>query len=181
MNRKNLPMANTVPTSMNEERVSKEIIRSNLCGLANNTKWNELITYMRDKKGWLPSWRSKSLSGFVSDWDVEWHYHLPFPFKLVLWFDIGCHEKEFIGGLDKYKVINHTKELEKLLVQIGFEFEINHDFVRIFGYAPKDYDKFDINHKESKFKKATTQGLLEIKEGTEQSFDVAKEKLSFKI
>lgn len=143
MNKNTLPMANAVPKGMNEERLNKLIMESNLTGLANNTKWNELINYIRKKDGWRPAWRSKSINGYISEWDVEWEYHLPFPFKLVLWFDIGCYEEEYKPKLLDKEITDHSNELINVIESIGFEYEKNNDIIRIFGYGPKDYDLFE--------------------------------------
>ena len=132
-------MSDAVPQGMREDRLNKEILRSNLTGLANNTKWNELINYMRSLSEWRPSYRSKSINGYITEWDTEWYYHLPFPFKLVLWLDIGCVESKLPNEINP---IDHSQEFEKVFSQIGFEFEKTNDIIRIFGYDPKDYSEF---------------------------------------
>ncbi|GAB5561293.1 MAG: hypothetical protein SynsKO_29400 [Synoicihabitans sp.] len=138
-------MADAVPANMDESKIMKIVFRENLTGLANNVKWNKLITYMRNLEGWKPSWRSKSVNGYMSEWDVEWWYHLPFPFKLVRWFDIGCHEINRTGALTDDKVIDHSEEFISMLKGIGFEYEKRNGIIRIFGYSPKDYEAFDEN------------------------------------
>ncbi|PHR95223.1 MAG: hypothetical protein COA78_30640 [Blastopirellula sp.] len=103
-------------------------------GLANNTKWNALISEIRSWEDWRPSYRTKCINGYISDWDVEWFYHLPFPFKYTLWFDISCqksHEE------------NKSNELQLLVKTIGFDYKINQDLIRIFGCAPRDFEGFN--------------------------------------
>jgi len=90
-------------------------------GLANNTKWNELISAIRAWKEWRPSYRTKGINGFISRWDVEWLYHLPFPFKYVLWFDIGCHQAKGT------KIIDRTEDLVRLVSGIGLDYEVRGD------------------------------------------------------
>ncbi len=140
---KHYPMANSVPAHMNEERLNKSIRRENLTGLANNTKWNEFITAMRDREDWLPSYRTKAVNGYISEWDVEWIYHLPFPFKLVKWFDVDCCQTKETGGvlLDD-EMIDHSEEFVSLVEKIGFVYEKRGGILRIFGYGPKDYEAF---------------------------------------
>ena len=72
-----------------------------------------------------------------SEWDVEWFYHLPFPFKYVLWFDIGCSQAKGKA------LINRSGDLVKLVQGIGFEWELRGDILRLFGYAPRDYEFLD--------------------------------------
>ncbi|WP_349654526.1 DUF6678 family protein, partial [Pseudoalteromonas sp. S4389] len=49
----------------------------NLDGAANNTKWNELICAVREWKIWKPPFRSKWVTGQISECDCEWCYHFP--------------------------------------------------------------------------------------------------------
>lgn len=130
---KSLPSAKTVPSSLDEEKLNKKLSESNLTGLSNNIKWDKLISYMRDKKDWKPSYRSKLIEGYISDWDVEWSYHLPFPFKGVLWFDISCTSE----------TEDHSKEFIDLVERINFDYIHENQIVRIFGYSPKDYEKLN--------------------------------------
>ncbi|XLZ71015.1 DUF6678 family protein [Massilia sp. SR12] len=88
-------------------------------------------------------YRSKSVTGFVSDWDVEWFYHLPFPFEFVEWFDIGLFEEgPFVGMLLPRIPIDHSREILPVLEKIGFDFEQRGDVVRIWGYLPRSYEDF---------------------------------------
>jgi len=138
-----LPMASAIPLEINEIKLNKIIEYSNLTGLSNNVKWNKLITYMRNSNDWVPSYRYKWINGYISEWDVEWYYHLPFPFKGVLWFDIGYNQNLHIGRLVKDKIIDHSKQLIDIIESIGFVYEKSDDFIRIFGYSPKDYESYN--------------------------------------
>ena len=137
-----LPLSNDIPIQVDEAKLNKNIIALQITGLANNVKWNKLIIHMRNKSQWVPSYRSKWINGYITDWDVEWYHHLPFPFKGVLWFDIGIKQSIFRGHLLKDKIINHSEELISTIKLIGFEYEVSNDFIRIFGYSPKDYELF---------------------------------------
>lgn len=84
-----------------------------------------------------------SVSKRVSGWDVEWFYHLPFPFASVEWFDIALYETiPAEGRLLKPRVIDHTKDISNAVQAIGFEFEVRGDVLRIWGYLPKSYEDF---------------------------------------
>jgi hypothetical protein len=126
-------------------KLRKIIASEGLTGLANDTKWNELITAMRQTptEDWCSSFRYRCIdSDFVSHWDCEWWHHLPFPFISVMWFDLSCHEEIHLGRLLEPTVVDHSPEIVKLLSSIGFDFEIGSDAIRIFGYAPRARDAF---------------------------------------
>ena len=138
-----LPMAD----ARNDDRARKQtrdaVAARNLASASNNTRWNELISHFRALDGWRPSYRSKSVTGFVSTWDVEWFYHLPFPFESVEWFDIGLSEEgPFVGMLLPRTISDHADEILPVLKNIGFDFERRSDVVRIWGYLPRAYDDF---------------------------------------
>jgi hypothetical protein len=116
-----------------KEKARSLVARRGLVGAANDTKWNELITCMRQRAGWRPSWRCKSVNGHVSDWDAEWGWHLPFPFIAVEWFDMGLHD-----GADN----DHSPWILGKLRDIGFEFEVAGSVVRVFGYLPMSFEDF---------------------------------------
>jgi hypothetical protein len=128
----NYPNAESVPRGLNVKDIEKEIEKRNLVGLANNSKWNKLISEIRIHDDWRPSYRSKWVNGHVSGWDVEWFYHLPFPFLGVMWFDISLKS----NGESVNWIID-------LIKKIGFDYEINNEIVRIYGYGPRENDLFD--------------------------------------
>jgi Family of unknown function (DUF6678) len=41
----------------------------------NDTKWEELRLAMYNLGALSPRWRTKDLSGHISQWDAEWFYH----------------------------------------------------------------------------------------------------------
>ncbi|QSX41535.1 DUF6678 family protein [Shewanella cyperi] len=139
-----LPMSESCPENVDLEKLKKEIESKNLVGLCNNTKWNELLTAFRTNK-WIVCNRSKWINGFISHWENDWFYHLPFPFLGVEWFDIKFEKTVFIirdGGRYEEE-INLKDEILKCLRAIGVEFEVTSDFVRVWGYAPKCYKEFN--------------------------------------
>lgn len=138
-----LPGPGARQNDKNRKIIQATITAKNLVSAANNTKWNELITHFRLRSGWRPSYRSKSVTGHISEWDVEWFYHLPFPFAYVEWFDIGLWElAPSLGALLPRTYIDHTEEITKVVAAIGFEFEVKEDVVRVWGYLPKSYEDF---------------------------------------
>ena len=127
-------------------KLRKIIAAEGLAGLANDTKWNELLKNMRarDVKAWCPGYRWQCIgSDYISRWDGEWWHHLPFPFISVRWFDLTFREDITIARLLPTKTIDHSAELQDLLSTIGFDFEIGPEAIRIFGYAPRDYTNFN--------------------------------------
>jgi hypothetical protein len=128
-----LPNSKSIPKGVDVDKIKKLIARKNLAGLANDTKWDELIVSIRSKKEWRPSYRSKSVSGYISGWDTEWYYHLPFPFVGVEWFEIS---------LQSNSKEPCTEWVIDLVTEIGFEYEVKEDKLRIWGYGPKSYEDF---------------------------------------
>ena len=138
---KNLPHAGSLRLNDDKDKIYRAIEERQLCGIANNTKWNKLIDTIRLWEDWRPSYRYKTVNNYISHWDVEWYHHLPFPFLCVEWFDIGLHEEVYIGQLVKNKIIDHTKEITDLLTQCKLQYEVHNDIVRVWGYLPKTYEK----------------------------------------
>ncbi|MCY0910393.1 DUF6678 family protein [Massilia antarctica] len=138
-----LPSAETGHNDALRKKIDAAIAARNLGRVSNNTRWDELINHFRLLTGWRPSYRSKSVTGHISAWDVEWFYHLPFPFASVEWFDIGLREGvPAKGRLLAPSTIDHTDEISNVVKQIGFEFEVRGDVLRIWGYMPKSYEGF---------------------------------------
>ncbi|XAM00355.1 hypothetical protein OT109_02995 [Phycisphaeraceae bacterium D3-23] len=140
------PLANAVPAYEKGDvigRARRLVMDRGWSSLANDTKWNQLITTMRVQKEWRPSYRYKSIDGLPSQWDVEWWYHLPFPFIYVQWFDIGCIEKKQSGTHVAAEYIDRSDWIENLLTEFGFDFKKSTDFYRIFGYYPRNMDLFE--------------------------------------
>jgi hypothetical protein len=132
-------------TEAEKAKLRAVINRRGLGGLANTTKWNELLDFIRASDGWTPSYRYKcidAVNGYIAPWDVEWWGHLPYPMIAVEWFDIGMHEPVHQGHLLPTKTIDHSPWILAQLDRIGFEYEVAADVVRIWGYAPKSYEDF---------------------------------------
>ncbi|MFV3330934.1 DUF6678 family protein [Pseudomonas sp. NY15437] len=143
-----LPGAGAGHDDATRKKIHAAVIARNLASASNNTKWNELIDHFRERQGWRPSYRFKSVTGYVSGWDVEWIYHLPFPFASVEWFDIGLSEVAPSGGrLLPPTTVDHTDEISEVIARIGFEFEVRADVLRVWGYLPKSYEDFHLHNK----------------------------------
>ena len=143
LNMNELPGAGAGHDDATRKKIHAAVVARNLASASNNTKWNELIDHFRKRQGWRPSYRSKSVTGNASGWDVEWFYHLPFPFASVEWFDIGLSEVAPSGGrLLPQTTIDHTDEISEVIAKIGFEFEVRADVLRVWGYLPKSYEDF---------------------------------------
>ena len=139
------PVYSTRPFVSEIPKLRRLIADQGLTGLANDTKWNELIDFMRKvpRENWCAGYRYRCIdSDFVSEWDCEWWHHLPFPFISVMWLDLSFEEEIRRGQLISPQVIDHSSDLEDLLTTIGFDFEKGADTIRIFGYAPRDRDGF---------------------------------------
>lgn len=138
-----LPHAGTSHNAEARKKIDAAVAARNLGSVSNDTRWDELINYFRRETGWRPLYRSKSVTGYTSAWEVEWFYHLPFPFASVEWFDICLWEEvRAKGRLLAPSKIDHTDEILKFVEKVGFEFEVRGDILRIWGYMPKSYEDF---------------------------------------
>ncbi len=94
-----LPRAGTDHDEAMRRKIRLAVTTRNRASAANNTKWDELIDYFRERDGWSPSYHFKYVTGYISGWDVEWFCRLPFPFVGVEWFDIGLWQMAPSQGL----------------------------------------------------------------------------------
>ncbi|WP_110430424.1 DUF6678 family protein, partial [Glaciecola sp. KUL10] len=136
-----LPMADAVSDVSFEKKIRKLIAKRQLVGAANNVKWNRLISLMRQEES-TPCYRTKIVSGYMSHWDNDWYYGLPFPMLSVECLDIEYEISVLSNRKFTGETINCKKSLIKSLVEIGFEFETKNKFVRMFGYFPKCYEGY---------------------------------------
>ncbi len=139
------PLADAVPVHEQGDviaRTRRLIVERGLCGLANNTKWNRLITAMRERGGRTPSYRLKCIDGPPSGWDGEWWYHLPLPFITVEWLDIQFQQEIRCGRLVAAEITDNSGWIGTLLDEIGFDYRRGKDFFRVFGYSPRNMDQF---------------------------------------
>jgi hypothetical protein len=139
-----LPMADALASEKDKIDALRFIKMRNLVGAANNTKWNELICEVREWKNWQPPFRSKWVTGHISEWDSEWCYHLPFPFIGVQWLDLYFIEEIVdVRRNHSIKEFDHSESLTELLDKIGLSYEKGKTTIRIWGYLPKCFEHFD--------------------------------------
>ena len=140
-----LPNAKSAQSPDTRRKIQRVIAERGLCGLANDTKWDEFISAMRARQDWRPSYRWKCVDGPPSSWDVEWFYHLPFPFISVEWFDFTFLQETREHRLPpRIHITDHSPSFEELLRRVGLEYQKGSTMIRIFGYSPKTLDFFDI-------------------------------------
>ena len=144
------PSAKAARTPGEREKLKRAAIGRGLVGLANDTKWDELLAEMRPRAAgrqeWRFSYRYKCVTGYLhAEWDVEWFYHLPFPLMSVEWMDIW-----YLQYLREHRLpprdytIDHSPWLEDVLRRIGLEYQKGQVMIRVFGYAPRDLEWFDV-------------------------------------
>lgn len=139
-----LPWADAVSVGVDVADNLSTARERSLRAVATDAMWNELMHYARTRPrpDWRPPYRFRWIGGHVTAWDVEWLYHLPFPFSCCEWFDMRMHEIVHRGHRIKPAVIDHADEILSKLSSIGFSHEARGDVVRIWGYEPKTYDDF---------------------------------------
>lgn len=138
-----LPTAKSSTSPEETAKLRRIIAERGLCGLANDTKWDEFISAIRQREDWNPRFRFKCLDGDVSRWDREWCYHPPFPFISVVWFDIEFLAQRHRGVLISPETTDHSPWLIGLLDGIGLDYRRGSMIIRIFGYSPRNLDSFD--------------------------------------
>lgn len=140
----NLPNAKSSHSPTEREKIQRLIAQFGLCGLANDTKWNEFIAVMRERIVWRPSYRFKCVDGPPMGWDTEWFYHLPFPILSVEWFDVGFIEETRTHRLPpQLQVVDHSGWIEATLREIGLDYQKGPTMIRIFGYSPRNLNGFE--------------------------------------
>ena len=92
--------------------------------VCNDTKWEELRLAMLDLPGNRPSWRTKSLNGFIYGWDVDWlaHFRLG-PHSEIEWCEISASDSL------------SCEELLAAIEPIGLSGLVEQDLIRIYGYV----------------------------------------------
>ena len=142
-----LPQANN-GTSEEKEAIRSVIARRGLCGLANDTKWNELLNAMRDYGCDVPYYRWKCVDGRPVGWEGSWTYHAPYPMMSVEWLDILFWHHPLRPGMSGFiwaagAVESHADRIEAIVKKVGLDYAVGVNMIRIFGYSPKSMDMFD--------------------------------------
>jgi len=138
------PNAKSARSPDERDKLRRVVAERSLCGLANDTKWDEFVGTMRARIEWRPSYRYKCIVGPPSGWDVEWFYHLPFPLLSVEWLDIAHLQEVRESRLpQRVSVIDHSTWLVPLLQRVGLDFRVGSGMVRVFGYSPRSLELFD--------------------------------------
>jgi hypothetical protein len=83
-----IPTAKSTPSREERQRLQRIVERRGLCGLANDTKWDEFISAMRALDGWRPQNRVKCIDAAPS---MGRRVVLPPAFSLISveWLDIS--------------------------------------------------------------------------------------------
>src|ERR1700722_19734338 len=98
----------------------------------NNTKWEELRLAMYNLSHLRPRWRTKDLSGYLSDWDGDWFYH----FRNGGYDSIERVEIQVMSAEQEAVVLALLRQIQLpgKRIEAGF---------RVYGYArggePMDY------------------------------------------
>ncbi|PAS96292.1 MAG: hypothetical protein BSR46_15670 [Candidatus Dactylopiibacterium carminicum] len=115
-----------------------------LGGLANDTKWDELILWVRAQTDYRPEHRFKRIdSAHVSNWDSEWHFHLPYPLSSIEWLEISFLRIKHRATLVPHITEDHSALIESVLQTIGLDYVKGRSAFRIFGYAPRNLHDFE--------------------------------------
>ncbi len=143
-----LPNAKSSRHPDEREKIQRIIGRRSLGGLANDTKWNELIVAMRGHSASIPAYRWKCVDGVPVGWETEWLYHPPFPMISVEWMDFLFRYHPLRPGMSgpiraAGEVEDYGDRIESLLKPIGFDYIRGRNMLRAFGYSPRSMEWFD--------------------------------------
>jgi hypothetical protein len=95
-----------------------------MTALMNNTKWEKLRLSMCALQSLHIRWRTKDLSGHVSEWDGDWYYHFrDGGYKSIEWVEIRVSAEQHAAVLSLLQRIH----LPGHCIPGGF---------RIYGYSP---------------------------------------------
>ncbi len=101
---------------------------SELCGLMNNTKWEEIRMAMYDYPHTV-RWRTKCVdNGYISNWDAEWYYHFQLGgYTSIEWLEIKVEN-------------SHMKsEIVNILKNIHVPGEVLENSIKVFGYKSNGF------------------------------------------
>ena len=136
-----LPTGKSANSPDNFRKLRRAVAARGLCGLANDTKWDEFISAMITQK-WLP-YRCKCIDGPPSSWDTDWFF-LPLPLMSIEWLDVAFLQETHEHRLPpRVHVTNHSGRIEELLRRVGLEYHKGETMIRIFGYSPKSLEFLD--------------------------------------
>jgi hypothetical protein len=126
--------------------VKNVVITRHLCGLANDTKWEEFFSAIR-RETWspksLPDFRFKRVDAAASTWTADW-WHTPMVSASIEWWDVRFVEEVRDNRLPQnIEVVDHSPRIESILRSVGFDYIKGTQMFRIFGYSPKDLTLFD--------------------------------------
>ncbi len=105
-----------------------EMRSSELCGLMNNTKWEEIRMAMYDYPHTV-RWRTKCVdNGYISNWDAEWYYHFQLGgYTSIEWLEIKVEN-------------SHMKsEIVNILKNIHVPGEVLENSIKVFGYKSNGF------------------------------------------
>jgi hypothetical protein len=104
-----------------------------LIGLANNTKWNELQTALSSLGVKAPYWRTMSTNGYLyppTGWDADWTWHFRLgEYKPIEWCELSPRASADSMTLE---------EIADLVKKCGFEFHTDNGLVKIIAYVRRE-------------------------------------------
>ena len=118
-------------------------IARGLGGLANDTKWRELIDSCYAMDWYGPRYRCKCIdSDYISTFGAEWHA-LPYPSIAIEWLDVTYVQTTQRGNLLPAESSDYSAAIEDVLRGIGLDYKKGKECFRVFGYAPRDEEGFE--------------------------------------
>ena len=130
-----------------KEKVYRIIEKRNLCSYMNNTKWDELITAVRNEMPFPPPFeikyltqddisRSKVLKEDVDYWGDWRGEHFPpreFYFNIE-WIKVRPRYLKYRGKLIAHEVVDESNTFEAILIRYNIPFVEENGLYCIYGY-----------------------------------------------
>lgn len=130
-----------------QAKVQRIIEQKGLYSYMNNTKWDELITAVREEMPFPPPYKMKFVTETVEDWEQDFKedvYYLcywcgeEFPTKdyyfNIEWLKVRPRYLEHRGKLVAPAVIDVSPKFEEILTRYNIPFELEEGTYCIYGY-----------------------------------------------
>lgn len=130
-----------------KNKVLHIVCERNLCSYMNNTKWNELITAVKNEMSFPPAFEIRYVTqetdteskieteavNYIGDWNGENFPPQEYYFNIE-WIKVCPRFQKYRGKLIAPEVVDETKTFEKILDKCNIPFEEKGGLYCIYGY-----------------------------------------------
>ncbi len=130
-----------------KEKILRIVNERNLCSYMNNTKWNELITAVKNEMSFPPPFDIKYLTqeevtqsefenkdvDYWGDWEGE-NFPTQEYYINIEWIKIRPRYLKYRGKLIAPELVDESKKIKEILERYNISFEEKDGFYCIYGY-----------------------------------------------